>query len=172
MNGGAGGVPNDNAGVSNTITQTASFANLIGNPGAVTQVPVSGFGPLLYNPGAFGAPTGLTFGDVPRNFLTNPRRTNFDMALFKHFPIKESIGIEFRAEAFNIFNHTQWAWLGGGTGSAASNSAFSSPTNSADCYGGPNNFAGDPSCTTTVGFLHAAAAHNPRILQFGLKFIF
>lgn len=173
VNGGANSIPSDNAGVSNTITSTASFANLIGSAtSGVPNAPVSGFGPLIYNPAAFAAPTGLTFGNVPRNFLNNPRRTNFDMALFKHFRITERAGVEFRAEAFNIFNHPEWAWLGGGTGSAANNSAFSSPTNTTTCYGGANNSSGDPSCTSGVGFLHVAAAHNPRIMQFGLKFMF
>ena len=54
------------------------------------------------------APQGLTFGDTGRNSLNIPNRLNFDMALFKNFPIKESYAFQFRAEAFNIFNHTQW----------------------------------------------------------------
>ena len=33
---------------------------------------------------------------------------NFDMGIFKHFAIKESMALEFRAEAFNIFNHSQF----------------------------------------------------------------
>ncbi len=37
--------------------------------------------------------------------LRNPRRTTFDMALFKHFAIHENVAFEFRAEAFNVFNH-------------------------------------------------------------------
>ena len=60
-------------------------------------------------PGAFALPTGLTFGNAGRNFLRNPGRVNFDMALFKHFAIKESMAFEFRAEAFNVFNHTEWS---------------------------------------------------------------
>jgi hypothetical protein len=31
------------------------------------------------------------------------------MALFKHFKFTETAGFEFRAEAFNVFNHTQWS---------------------------------------------------------------
>ena len=88
------------------------------------QVPGSGFGPLLYNPTAYAVPRGLTFGDVGRNSLTNPRRTNFDMALFKHVAFGESRAFEFRAEAYNVFNHTEWGALagGGGSGAGASNS--------------------------------------------------
>ncbi len=64
--------------------------------------------PFLYNPAAYAAPQGLTFGSSGRNSLRNPRTTNFDMALFKHFKFTETAGFEFRAEAFNVFNHTQW----------------------------------------------------------------
>ena len=174
-NGGGNGVPNDNAGVGNTVTSFASSVDLAGNPtSGIGHIAVPGFGPALYNPAAFVAPRGLTFGDTPRNFLTNPRRTNFDMALFKRFPIRESVGLEFRVEAFNVFNHTQFAWLGGGEGSAGSNSPFSNSTNGNGCYGGANYSAGDSSCVVDQqsGFLRAASAHNPRILQLGLKFMF
>ena len=66
------------------------------------------FGPLIGNPSQFVAPRGLTFGDAGRNYLNNPGRSNFDVALLKHFKIKESAQLEFRAEAFNLFNHTQF----------------------------------------------------------------
>jgi hypothetical protein len=39
-------------------------------------------------------------------------------------------------------------------------------------YGGANNSASDPSCLSTSNFLHLGAAHLPRILQLGMKFIF
>ncbi len=103
--------------------------------------------------------------------LTNPKRTNFDMAVFKHFAITESMGFEFRAEAFNVFNHIEYAWLGGDSGSAASNSPFASSNNVLTCYG-VNNSAGDPSCTAANAYLRPAVAHNGRILQLGAKFIF
>ncbi len=109
---------------------------------------------------------------MPRNFLTNPRRTNFDMALFKHFAITESMGFEFRAEAFNVFNHIEYAWLGGDTGSAAHNSPFGQSNSTLTCYAGADNSAGDPGCTGANAYLRPAAAHNGRILQLGAKFIF
>jgi hypothetical protein len=109
-------------------------------------MPQPGPGPLLFNPCAFAAPQGLTFGNVGRNFLRLPRRTKFDTGLFKRFPIKESTAIEFRWETFNTFNHTQF------TTDATNNSVergFGSST-----------------------FLKAKDAHDPRIMQFALKFIF
>ena len=99
----------DNAGVSNGYTP-GTFADLVGSPSSTASAScaVSGAGPQLYNPCAFAHPQGLTFGDAGRNVLRIPRTTNFDMSLMKNFKIKESMGFQFRAEAFNIFNHTQW----------------------------------------------------------------
>jgi len=174
--------PNDNAGVGTGFSQIAnlggltagSYPDLVGNPRqGVQNEPDPGFGPLLYNPAAFVAPRGLTFGDASRNLLNNPWRTNFDMALIKHFLITESKLFEFRAEAFNVFNHLEYSWLGGDGGSAGSNSGAGNTSSTVFCYGGPNNSAGDPSCLpSATGFLRPAAAHNARILQFALKFIF
>jgi hypothetical protein len=101
----------DNAGVGNGVG-TGSYPDLIGDPNAnippASAVTLSSNSGFFYNPAAFGIPRGLTFGTVGRNFLRNPNRTNFDMALFKHFTIKEQTAFEFRFEAFNVFNHTQW----------------------------------------------------------------
>ena len=74
------------AGVGNG-TGTNSFADLIGNPNAAPPITNAAniIGPLLFNPGAFAAPTGLTFGDAGRNIMNIPMRWNFDMGLFKNF---------------------------------------------------------------------------------------
>jgi len=172
-NEGGGSIPSDNAGVSNSFATAGSYPDLAGNP----KVGIPNLGPgnvaLLYNPAVFVAPTGLTFGDAGRNILRNPWRTNFDMALLKHFAVTESKYFEFRTEAFNVFNHREFAWLGGDAGSAANNVNGTGVTsaNGIGCYGGANNSAGDPSCAGS-GLLQPNAAHNPRILQLALKFIF
>jgi len=151
------GAYGDNAGVGNGVG-TGSYVDIIGSPNAAPPVTeVAGIpGPLLYNPGAFAEPTGLTFGTAGRNILNNPSRTNWDMGLFKRFAITEARAFEFRAEAYNVFNHTQWNGINSGI----------------SCYAGANNSAGDPSCVATQTFLHPSGAHNPRILQLGLKFLF
>ncbi len=137
---------------------TQAFVDVIGNPNASQSVvnTVGIPGPLLYNPGAFAEEQGLTFGNAGRNILTNPNRTNFDMGLFKHFLISEQRAFEFRAEGYNVFNHTQY------------NGVYSTAT----CFAGSNNSAGDPSCVSSSNFLHPSGAHNARILQLGAKFIF
>jgi hypothetical protein len=166
----------DNAGVSNGFSTSGSYPDVVSNPqqgasGSPLAGSLTGFGPLLYNPGAFVLPTGLTFGDAGRNILRNPWRTNFDMAFLKHFAVSESKYFEFRAEAFNVFNHLEYTWVGGDGGSAANNAGRGTDSNTIACYGGANNSAGDPSCAGS-SYLRSAGAHLPRILQLGLKFIF
>ncbi len=151
--------PGDPAGGGSSASTTA-YADIVGDPNAPgngyhTVLPGAGY--QLYNPAAFASPQGLTFGDAGRNTLRNPNRTNFDMALFKHFKVTESVGFEFRAEAFNVFNHTEWGYVNGDGGSSASNSAN---LNSQTAQVGSSNF------------LQVLTAHNPRILQLGAKFLF
>jgi len=152
----------DNAGVGNGVG-TGSFPDLIGNP--QSNIPSGNNSPSyskwLVNPGAYALPTGLTFGTAGRNSARNPGRDSFDMAMFKHFAIKESMAFEFRAEAFNIFNHTQW---NGFASSAMGCNGATAPYSAGDpsCLGAPNDSS----------FLEVNGAHLARILQFGAKFIF
>ena len=160
----------DNAGVANG-TGAGSYPDASQNAGSSYlpgyQAPFT-FGPLLNNPQRFSAPEGLTFGDVGRNSLNNPSRVNFDMALLKHFQTSESTTLEFRAEAFNIFNHTQFRIYDPDRGNTASNIA--------SCYGGADNDAGFVGGTTNClegnSFLHPVDAHRPRTVQLGVKFYF
>ena len=68
----------------------------------------AGADPVLewFNRAAFAQnPTG-TFGTLGRGILRGPGVTSFDMGMFKNIPLlKEHIRLQFRAEAFNIFNH-------------------------------------------------------------------
>lgn len=116
------------------------------------------------------APRGLTFGDAGRNFLNNPGRLNFDLSLLKHFKVTESSDIEFRAEFFNILNHTQFRIYD-------PDNPGSSGNNIVSCYAGPQYSAGfqasgGADCVTGASFLHPLDAHRPRTIQFGLKWGF
>jgi len=158
----------DNAGVSSGLGIAASY------PDVVNGLPSPGnnslsFGPLIGNPSQFVAPRGLTFGDAGRNFLNNPSRMNWDVSVLKHFKIWESGELEFRAEAFNIFNHTQFRIYD-------PDNPGSSGNNTVSCYAGPVYSAGfqgtGANCVTGASFLHPLDAHRPRTIQFGLKLAF
>jgi hypothetical protein len=56
------------------------------------------------NPNAFMDVTS-GFGDAPRNFARLFGAWQMDLAVRREFPIQERLKIQFRAEAFNIFNH-------------------------------------------------------------------
>jgi len=61
-----------------------------------------------FDTSAFSVPAPYTYGNLGRNTLFGPGRTNWDMSLFKNFVIHEQTRFELRAEAFNIFNHPQF----------------------------------------------------------------
>ncbi|MDQ1474565.1 MAG: hypothetical protein QOJ99_6045, partial [Bryobacterales bacterium] len=61
-----------------------------------------------FDPTVFGTPAPFTYGNAGRNTLFGPGRWNWDMSLFKNFVIREQTRLEFRAEAFNVFNHPQF----------------------------------------------------------------
>jgi hypothetical protein len=56
-----------------------------------------------YNPDAFAIPVN-SFGNAGRNILRTDKLVNMDFGLQKNLRISESKVIEFRAEAFNVFN--------------------------------------------------------------------
>ena len=91
--------------------------NFYFNPNAFTSAQVGGSDPC-------GAPSSTcfpstaqvvanpalrTYGTVPRNFLRGPGRTNLDMSFAKATAITERLRLEIRADAFNLFNHAEFA---------------------------------------------------------------
>jgi hypothetical protein len=69
-------------------------------------------GNLYFNCGAFAAVPdvpGSGYGTTPRDFFRGPGRTNLDLALAKTTAITEKVNIELRLEAFNVFNHAEFA---------------------------------------------------------------
>jgi len=62
-------------------------------------------GGLALNPAAFVSPGAGNRGNLPRNALRGFSARQLDMTLRRDFRIKENMGIQVRAEVFNIFNH-------------------------------------------------------------------
>ncbi len=107
-----------NLGVSGT-----SASSIIGNTGdrpnitGAISYPKSKAGQTVtwFNPSAFSAPactvggTGADcYGNAPFDAVRGPGRNNFDLSLKKLFSFTERFKMEFRADAFNAWNHTQF----------------------------------------------------------------
>jgi len=134
-------------------------AQLLGNPTgglAGTIDPVSGL-PFLYDPTAFGNPALGTYGNSGRAIFRLPGRNQTNLSLIKNFYINKEKDryIQFRAESFNVFNHTQF-FLESANGNVLGSSA---------CVPG-----GVAICTSTTG--RPGSTRNPREFQFGLKMYF
>jgi len=66
-------------------------------------------GNLYFNTSLFNNELVGQFGNSRRRFFHGPGLNNFDMALAKNTKITESQQIQFRMEAFNVFNHAQFS---------------------------------------------------------------
>jgi hypothetical protein len=58
---------------------------------------------------AFRLPGALTYGTMSKTLLRGPGINNWDIAVFKNFPITERWKLQVRAELYNAFNHTQFS---------------------------------------------------------------
>jgi len=75
----------------------------------VSLIPAGGQTPNNWiNAAAFVTPASGTFGDAGRNLVRAPGLWQMDMALTKKIPLRDRFGVEFRAEAFNVFNRAQF----------------------------------------------------------------
>ena len=59
-----------------------------------------------FNPAAFLPPATGTYGNVSRDALTGPGLTEVDFSATRNARLTERLGLQFRAEFFNILNHT------------------------------------------------------------------
>ena len=83
---------------SNGLLRTDRIAN--GNLPASQRSPN-----LWFDINAFPLPTGYTFGNAGKNILVGPGEKTGDISIRKMFNLTERFNLEFRAEAFNAFNH-------------------------------------------------------------------
>ena len=83
---------------------SATQPNLV--PGRSNN-PVLGDPNRYFDPSAFVVPAPGSLGNVGRNTVTTPGTNNIDFTVVKTTAIRENMKLEFRAEFFNILNHTQ-----------------------------------------------------------------
>ncbi len=99
-----------------------------------------------FNPAAFTVPAVGTWGNVGRGTLTGPGLANVDTSLFRNFKVRERTTLEFRAEFFNILNHTN--------------------------FGTPNATVFSGTSISPSAGLITTTATTSRQIQFGLKLMF
>ena len=141
------------SGQNQTVVDSADIAN-IGNPNVYERAnmvgnPFSGFkrSPSeWFNTAAFAIPAQYTFGNSYRGLIEGQRLINFDTSVIRSFPLWRETEFQFRAEAFNLFNHPVFGL---------------SEYNSTDL-----------NSPSTFGSVDGAQANTNRELQFSGKIVF
>jgi hypothetical protein len=136
----------DLAGTGNVAWAQYERANLVGDPnsGSCPSGAKVGSVSCYFNTSAFAVPAQGTFGTSGRDAFRSAPYWDVDLSIFRQFPLGESRRFEFRAEAFNLFNHV----------------VFDKPGN-------------DISNASSFGKVTAVApGTTARQLQFGAKIIF
>jgi hypothetical protein len=138
------GVSGEN--VASVLTNTGNRPNVTG-PISTPHTAAAWF-----NPAAFSAPACATgpdcWGNLGFDAIRGPGRDDWNLSLFKNFVISESRGsrVEFRADAFNIWNHPQ--------------------------FKGDINNGGISTSEGATTFGQVTNAFDPREFQLGIKLVF
>ncbi|HEX7296886.1 MAG TPA: hypothetical protein VF251_14120, partial [Pyrinomonadaceae bacterium] len=112
------GAPIPRVAVSDTVSgQRGSYPNRISDVGgglAGTIDPLTTL-PFIFDPNAFSVNALGTFGNAGRSFARLPGRNQTNLSLVKniYFNHDSTFYLQLRAEAFNVFNHTQFLMAAG-----------------------------------------------------------
>ena len=145
-----------NQNITGSYTEGARL-RLLGNPMTGKSDPYNRLNAsdlLLPMVGSIGLESGV-------NYLTGPGTNNWDLSLQKQFSVKERLHFQFRCDAFNVWNHTQF-------------SGINSTLNANTLTGAYTNIAENPdgSINNKNGFGSVNGARDPRILMTMIKVIF
>jgi hypothetical protein len=99
-----------------TLTDPGTGQQYYGGLDLVSGVPLYISDPTLpggrqINPAAFKLPVGSQVGSAPRNIARGFGAVQFDEVLRRQFHLSETFQLEFRAEAFNLFNHPNFGFI-------------------------------------------------------------
>lgn len=139
-----------------TVGESSSLTGVGGgNPDQICSGKLSN--PTLFewwNPACFKPQTAGTFGNEVANTLYGPPQRSLDASLFKEFPIRETLRMQFRVEVFNLFNTPNFANPSRGGARASFTSAG----------------VGKPPRSSQISALTLGS--NPRQVQLAVKFLF
>ncbi len=101
---------NDNLGLGGNTTNHANLVSPVTYPKTFQK---------WFSTSSFAQPAPLTWGNSPRNAVKGPGRQNWNLSLYKTFQFTERAGLEFRADSFNTWNHTQFTGVDTGLSSGS-----------------------------------------------------
>ncbi len=84
-------------------TNRTQRPNVSGDPNISGSSPARWFDTSVYS-----LPSGGLYGNAGRGTIEGPGTQNLDFSLLRKFPLAESLEMEWRFEAFNILNHTNF----------------------------------------------------------------
>jgi hypothetical protein len=95
---------------------SAPNTGLASRPDQVAPLHFSNKRSQMFNVDAFAIPAYGFFGTASVGSIPGPKDVAFNTALYKTFPIKDSVNFQFRAEAFNVANHPNFQGINTGIG--------------------------------------------------------
>jgi hypothetical protein len=113
-------------------------------PTPISNTPIAGLNPFTN-----------TIGNGGRGIIDGPPTKRVDFTMSKNFKLAETFGMQFRAEAFNLFNTTNFRGL--------STAVFNTTT-------APSNVS--PVGTGTSTFGRVISVRDPRVIQLALRLTF
>ena len=138
---------------------TVSRPNLVpGQPLILNNPAVAGG--IQFNPAAFSVPPTGVQGNLGRNVLRGFAEYQVDFSLRREFPLFEHVKLQFRADAFNLFNHPNFANPSG----VLTQSTFGTSTQMLGASLGSTGITG--------GFNPLYQIGGPRSFQLAAKFVF
>jgi hypothetical protein len=133
-------------------------------PDATPGGTLAQFGCYAHGKSVMVPPAFKTFGNMGRNIFRDTGFHNVDLSVSKNFKFKERYGVQFRAEAFNIFNHPNFANPWGGT-SGYGPGATADPS-------APGLFGCGCATPDVASANPVLGSGSARAIQLGLKIIF
>jgi hypothetical protein len=120
-----------------SITSAGTSLNMPGSTQTADQVKdevaiLGGIGPgnPWFDTSAFRAVTEPRFGNIGYNTMRGPGFANFDMSVFRQFPLGRNQTLQFRLEIFNLTNTAHFANPSGNVSNAASFGIITNTANS------------------------------------------
>ncbi len=131
----------DNANNGEPLSAPSQRPNLICNPNSGPKTTAEWFNTSCFTTATL-AP--FTYGNAGRDIVIGPGLDDFDASIQKEFPVHENMGLQFRLDVFDFFNHPN----------------LNSPVGPGRMYSASSSFGS------------ITSAQDPREMQFSLRFVF